>query len=293
MFGWLGAGLNRAEKFSALIPNEFLRERLARRAPTARSSKRATYFIGCGVNFMFPRVGEATVAVLEALGYETKIVEHGCCGLPAFSNGALEAARRLALRNIEALSDESDSLVIADCSSCASFLKDYPALFSIEAADDAARARAQRFSARVRDVTEILAEASGLFRAESGERPAVGQAVTFHEPCHLGRRQRLGDRAREVLRAMPDVEFVEMKEAAWCCGGAGAFAIEHPELSLAILERKIRRVESSRAATIATTCPSCLMQIGGGAAEAGLKIRARHLVEMARERLPDAQDAQE
>jgi len=291
MFGWLGVGLTRANRFAKEIPREFLRERLARREPGGAASKQVVYFIGCGINFMFPRVGEATVAALEALGYEATVVDHGCCGLPAFSHGDIEAARRLALLNIEAFAYDPGCLIVTDCSSCASHLKDYPKLFSTESVEGKMNlARAEGFSARVRDVSEILAEAAISLRPKSGERTGGGQSVTFHEPCHLGRYQRLGDRTREVIRAIPGVDFVEMKEAAWCCGGAGAFAVEHPGLSLAILERKVRNVNSSGADTIVTTCPSCLMQIGGGVSEAGLDIRVRHLVEIAQERLAGRRD---
>ncbi len=286
MFGWFGVGLARAERFAGEIPREFLRERLARKGARGAASKTAMYFIGCGINFMFPHVGEATIAVLETLGYEVIVVEHGCCGLPAFSHGEYEAARKLALGNIEAFSDAQDCLIVTDCSSCASFLKDYPRLFAADdAEDEARRSRAERFSACVRDATELLSDsAESLWPATGGAADRL-QKVTFHEPCHLGRHQRLGDHAREVLRAMPAVDFVEMKEAAWCCGAAGAFAVEHPRLSLSILERKVRHAELCGAETVATTCPSCLMQIGGGLSDAGLKVDARHLTEIARDTL--------
>jgi glycolate oxidase iron-sulfur subunit len=286
IFGWLGISLLRAEQIAGEIPEEFLRERLARKRPLRSGSKQALYFIGCGVNFMFPDAGEATDEVLRRLGYDVTVVEHGCCGLPAFSHGDMQTARRLALANIEAFSDDTDCLIVADCSSCASYLKDYPRMLAIDGPEGGEKiARAARFAGRVKDITEILAGTgfAQLLREDDRPRPESERTVTFHEPCHLGRYQELGDEARSALLSLPGINFVEMKEAAWCCGGAGSFAVEHPELSVAVLERKVQNIESSDADAVATTCPACMMQIRAGVTRARLKVRVKHLSEIARD----------
>jgi glycolate oxidase iron-sulfur subunit len=290
IFGWLGGSLLRAEQIAEHIPRQFLRERLAHKRPPRRGPKQALYFIGCGINFMFPNAGEATYEILRTLGYEVTVVEHGCCGLPAFSHGDLQTARRLASANIEAFSNEPHSLIVTDCSSCASYLKDYPKMLAVDSSEEAeTMSRAERFADRVRDMTEILAgdeyEFAHLLRHDEGPRPETEQTVTFHEPCHLGRYQQLGAEARSALRSLPGINFVEMNEAAWCCGGAGSFAVEHPELSVGILERKILNIETSDADEVATTCPACMMQMRAGIAQASLNVRVRHLSEIARERL--------
>ncbi len=291
IFSWFGATIARAEEFSRDIPREFLRERLAGREISSGGSKRASLFIGCGTNFMVPHVGEATLAVLEGLGYDVEIVDHGCCGLPAFVHGEVDTARRLAMRNILAFSSEPDRIIITDCSSCASFLKDYQKLLqSDDIATENRVRKAERFSSRVHDITEILAEEE-LERLQGPGEIAGAESrriASFHDPCHLSRYQHLNLQARKVIRSLPGIEFVEMKEAAWCCGGAGAFAIEHPELSIEILERKARNIRSSGAALVATTCPSCLMQIRSGLTRVGFEgpeVHVRHLVEIVREQL--------
>lgn len=286
IFGWLGISLLRAEQIAGHIPRQFLRERLAREQPFRRGSRQAWYFIGCGINFMFPDAGEATYEILRKLGYEAAIAEHGCCGLPAFSHGDLQTARRLALANIEAFSDGSDSPIVTDCSSCASYMKDYPKMLALDDAEDPETiARAQRFADRVRDMTEILAgdEFERLLRRGDRPRPESARIVTFHEPCHLSRYQQLGAEARSALRSLPGITFVEMNEAARCCGGAGSFAVEHAELSIRILERKILNIELSAADTVATTCPACMMQVRAGATRAGCNVHVKHLSEIARE----------
>ncbi len=177
--------------------------------------------------------------------------------------------------------------------------------------DKAVLPKAEIFSARVRDVTELLkygdrphfgqdesarlAEKMGsVGSSRDSERNVGGQhaaplqkqpsrRVTFHDPCHLSRHQKLQATAREVLRSLPGIVFVEMKEADWCCGGAGSFAVEHPDLSLKILDRKIQNILSSGADTLVTTCPACLMQIRSGLKHRGSTIRALHLAEIVRE----------
>jgi len=285
LFGWLGASIARTEQIVREIPDEFFRERLARRGATARAKKQAMLFIGCGTNFMFPYVGESTVMALESLGYETTVVEHGCCGLPALAHGELAAAKHLALKNMRAFSDETNCIIVTDCSSCASFLKNYPKLLSIDDSGQTSVYEPEQFSSRVRDIVELLA-LDGLDQILGSRKAGSAtpkQTVSFHEPCHLSRYQNISHLARDALRSLPGIDFVEMKRADWCCGGAGTFALAHPELSRRILEKKIQNVKSSGAGTIFTTCPSCMMQIKAGIDDANLHVRMAHLVEAFRE----------
>jgi glycolate oxidase iron-sulfur subunit len=117
--------------------------------------------------------------------------------------------------------------------------------------------------------------------------------VTFHDPCHLSRHQKLSLQARKILRSLPGIEFIEMREADWCCGGAGAFALEHPNLSLQILERKVRNIEQSGADIVATTCPSCMMQLRSGLirAENGAtrQVQVMHVVDLLRKVISPSQ----
>lgn len=290
LFGWFPS-FTRAGEFLEHIPAVSLRERLARRGPHAALSKRAALFIGCGTNFMFPDAGEATASILDALGYRTVVVEHGCCGLPAHSHGAFDAAIHLARLNIERFT-QTEGPIVTDCSSCASFLKDYPRLLSLDKANGETLARAESFSSRVRDMTEILHELSDGYAGTQCDmvsphnrgvhpRRAENLRVTFHEPCHLGRGQRLDTLARTVLSSLP-IEYVEMNEAAWCCGGAGAFALEHADLSLRILERKLQNFRATGAQVLVTTCPSCLMQLRSGLARSATPARVMHLTELVR-----------
>jgi glycolate oxidase iron-sulfur subunit len=260
---------------------------MARRKPASRTAKKAMLFIGCGTNFMFSDAGESTVTILENLGYETVVVDHGCCGLPAYAYGETRAAEHLALSNIRSFVDDSDCLIVTDCSSCASFLKDYPTLLSRESGTGVGSiSQAQQFSSRVKDITEILAGEEALqllLRGKDDKRVKHRGKISFHYPCHLSRYQHLSDSARRILGALPGFDFVEMQQAEWCCGGAGTFAVEHPDLSRQILKDKIRNISSSGAGVIVTTCPSCLIQLQDGARDVCPHVRVAHLVEIIRE----------
>jgi glycolate oxidase iron-sulfur subunit len=282
LFGWLGASIARTEQIVREIPDEFFRERLVRRGPATQAEKKVMLFVGCGTNFMFPHVGEATVMTLEALGYETAVVDHGCCGLPVMAHGELAEAMRLALENMRAFSDESNSIIVTDCSSCASFLKDYPKLFSLDDPGDRRMQEAERFSSRIKDIVELLAldGTDGISGLKDPGSATPTQTVSFHNPCHLSRYQKISHLARDAVRSLPGIDYVEMKQADWCCGGAGTFAFEHPELSRRILEKKIHNIKSSGAGVVLTTCPSCMMQIRAGIADANLRVRTAHLVEI-------------
>jgi glycolate oxidase iron-sulfur subunit len=287
LFGWASAALARAEELSRALPEKFLRERLATRPASRAGAKRAAYFIGCGINIMFPGAGETTVRVLEKLGYNVAVVDHGCCGLPAFAYGDVRSARSLAMGVMDSLPRDPECPIVTDCSTCASFLKEYPKLFPEENSSKSRR-EAERFASRVRDVTEILAgeEFGRLLGAARAASVGLRRTVSFHDPCHLSRYQKLSPVARQALRSLPGIELIEMKDADRCCGGAGTFALEHADLSLAILREKIERVLASGVETVATTCPACMMQLRSGLARedagaSGRTVRVRHLVEIA------------
>ena len=162
---------------------------------------------------------------------------------------------------------EGDAPIVTDCSSCASFLKDYPQLFDEGSPD---HERAEAFSARVRDVVEVI-EPEALRRRST-------ETVTFHDPCHLARYQEKSARVRDILAAASD-RFVELPEADWCCGGAGSYLVTHAELSARILERKMENVERTGATTLLTSCPACILQLRQGKRLRRSPVRVAHLTE--------------
>ena len=252
-------------------PRSFLRDRVS----SDTAAKHVHYFVGCALEYALPEVGEATVQVLRACGYGVELAENVCCGLPPYAYGDLEAAAELARRNLAALDD--DGPVLTECGSCSSFLKEYPRLFAEGAPE---RARVEAFSARIQDFTEFLVQ------AELPKLQPVPAVVTYHDPCHLSRYQKLTRQPRELLKRIPGIEYRELPEADWCCGGAGSYAVAHHDRSVQILERKMRNVRATGASILVTACPACLMQLRYGAARFDVPVEVLHLSQVLQRALP-------
>jgi glycolate oxidase iron-sulfur subunit len=246
----------------------------ARPLPTPKdgegSRPTVAYFAGCFMNWGYADAAEATRLALTLGGHRVESPPVVCCGLPHRVYGEAEAARRLARMNIEAL--EKYPAIVTDCASCGAALKEYRELL---ADDPEYRERAHAVSARVADVSEFLMK--GPLARPRGEVPL---RVTYHEPCHLGRGQGVREQPRELLKSIPGVEFVEMKGADVCCGGAGSFCITHPDLSGKVGSAKVESILASRADVVASGCPSCMSQLRAMLHERGLRIRVCHPIEL-------------
>jgi glycolate oxidase iron-sulfur subunit len=216
------------------------------------------YFAPCGPRYLFPRVGMATWKALTALKGPGRFMENACCGLLANNYGDLEDARALARRNIESAEKDGEAPIVGDCSSCVAFLKSYPQLF-LEPSQAEWRARAERFSARVKDAVEVYGGAVVGMPASRDEG-----RVTYHDSCRAVNGQGLKDEPRRMVKAVAGDGFCEMEGAGVCCGGAGAFAFVHDELSDEVLRRKVGYAAAAQARTVVTSSTSCLIQLARG-----------------------------
>jgi len=273
---FLGRDFPDAEAIVERFPRHALRDRLrpghtlGKYAPG--KGRRIAYFVGCGMDIMCPEAAVASIRALTDVGHSVTVLENCCCGLPAETYGDRKAAQGLAEKNLPLLLSDDFDLVVTDCSSCAAFLKKYPTLFP---AADPRRADAERAASRIRDWVELAADIAPV-------RPAPDEpiTVTWHDPCHASRGQKLVAEPRKLLAAIPGVEFREMAEADWCCGGAGSYALSHYELSLQVLDRKIDNVEKTGATHLATSCPACIIHLAYGVRRRGLPVRVCHLSEL-------------
>jgi glycolate oxidase iron-sulfur subunit len=280
-FGVLApAALRAAVRAAPLIPARPFR---ARRFPrdTDGTGVRGTvaYFAGCFMNWGYADAAEATRLALTLGGYWVESPPVMCCGMPHRVYGHAEAARRLARKNIEAL--EAYEVIVTDCASCGAAIKEYRELL---ADDPSYRAKAEAVSSRVADVSEFLMK--GPLARPQGEMPL---RVTYHEPCHLGRGQGVKAQPREMLQSIPGLEFVEMKGADVCCGGAGSFCITHPDLSEKVGAAKVESILATRADVVASGCPSCISQLHALLRARGVSIRVCHPVELLAESYKRAQ----
>lgn len=231
---------------------------------------RIAFFVGCGGNFQAPEELVASVRLLAAGGCEVTVAPNCCCGLPPYSYGDREAARALARQNLETLRQVEFDHLVTECGSCSSFLKRYPDLLT--GTDQSAEA--VELVAKVRDITEILLDLT------LPDPEPLNRKVTYHDPCHLGRKQAIKAQPRELLQRIPGLEYVELREADWCCGGAGSFNLSNPDLSVQILDRKIDNIKRSGADTVVTSCPACVIQLAYGVRRAGLDVEVRHLCDL-------------
>lgn len=213
---------------------------------------------GCVQDLAFSDINRDTVDVLRANGCEVVTPRaQSCCGSLHAHNGALELARELARRQLDAFDLESLDAVITNAGGCGSHLKTYGHLLHD---DPAYAARAKQWDAKVKDIHEWLVEIG--FRKPEVEIDA-GE-VAYHESCHLCHGQKVTRQPREILNAIPGVKLVELPESNWCCGSAGIYNITQPEQSRKLLARKMGHLEKTGAGTVATSNPGCHLQLAGG-----------------------------
>ncbi|MGE5416004.1 MAG: (Fe-S)-binding protein [Acidobacteriota bacterium] len=237
---------------------------------------RVAYFLGCGTDMFNPSIGIATVKVLTDAGCEVIIPKDmKCCGLPHIANGKMDTARDLALHNLKVFNGLNVDYIVTDCASCSSAIsaKRLHLLLDGQSVDG----EIERFCSKVRDLTSFLTE---VVEYQPQNLNPIKQKVTYHDPCHLAKAQSIRQQPRQLLRTIPGLELVEMKDSDRCCGGSGTFAITHYDLSMKVLDRKMNAIKNTDASIIATCCPSCTMQLKHGVNISNYKAEVKHPVEL-------------
>jgi L-lactate dehydrogenase complex protein LldE len=234
---------------------------------------KASIMITCLGDLLFPEVGVAMVTLLRRLGVEVDFPEgQTCCGMPLFNSGYHAGAAEVAARTVRLF--EASEHVIVPSGSCAWMVKtEYPGLLTH---DPALKAAAERLAAKTRELSQFLVEVLRVDRIES----SFNGTVTYHDSCHLLRG--LGESAapRKLLKSLRGVELVELPEADQCCGFGGSFSVRLPEVSTAILEKKLANVERTGADCLVACDAGCLMQMSGGLSRRGSRVRALHLAQI-------------
>lgn len=234
---------------------------------------KVAFLHGCVQDALLADVNAATIRVLQRNGYQVEFPKgQTCCGAAPLHVGEGEIARELAKRNIEAFLAGDYVAIINNAGGCGASLKEYVHLLE----DDAAFAdRAKRFSERVKDINEFLAD--HLNAVPKGE---VRARVTYQDSCHLRNAQKVIQQPRYLLRAIPGIELVELKQPDRCCGSAGIYNIMQVDTAGALLDAKMADIASTGAETIVTTNAGCQLQLAAGARKAGLNARVVHLVQL-------------
>jgi glycolate oxidase iron-sulfur subunit len=267
-------GLAERERLLPRIDDEFFWGELGKTFP-ARGERRArvAFFAGCIANVIFSKLNEATIRVLTANGCEVVVPSAQlCCGALAAHAGVRETARGLARKNMKAFDNGEFDAILTNAAGCGSTLKEYDHLFSPNEPEHAA---AEAFRSKVRDVTEFLA-GLGL----STKLKPLATRVTYQDSCHLLHGQKVREAPRQLLRAIPGVDFVELPYSDICCGSAGVYNVTQTDASMELLAEKMEFAKKTRAQVIATANPGCLLQMRAGIDIHGTGQEVLHVVEL-------------
>ena len=270
----------RLRELEAMTPQmrpQFSAELISPITPAISEKKyRVAVLTGCAQDLTFSDVNRDTVEVLAQNGCEVITPpEQNCCGSLHAHNGEWSLAQQLARRNIDQFPPEKFDAIITNAGGCGSHLKHYAHLL---ADHPVYTKRAELWDTKVKDIHEWLAEIKirnpqPVLRSGHAKEDLT---VTYHESCHLTHGQKVVSQPRELLRAIPGLKLVELPEGNWCCGSAGIYNLTQPEMAGQLLDRKIKHIKSTGATTVATGNPGCLLQLIGGAAKEGLKLRVVH-----------------
>jgi glycolate oxidase iron-sulfur subunit len=270
----LPTALQSMERLLPPLPATPLRRSLPEITPAVGERRyRVGFFLGCVMSLVFARTSERTVRVLAENGCEVVLPKaQKCCGAPHTGEGDMETLKRLARHNVDLFNGYELDYIVADCAACSAQTKEYAHLLRN---DPRYHEPAAAFAAKARDISELLAEIPLKQPIEE-----VRASVTYHEACHLCHAQGISRQPREVLRAIPGMELVEMREATWCCGSAGVYNLTHPERAQKILDRKLDNIAASGAEAVAVGNPGCLLQLMAGVRERRLDVAVLHPVDL-------------
>jgi len=221
----------------------------------------------------FPGVNAATARVLAAEGCEVVVPNgQGCCGALSVHNGREPEAQRFARATIDTFEAASVEFVVVNAAGCGSSMKEYAELLKD---DDKYGARAAEFSAKVRDVSEILAELGTV-----ATRHPLELSAAYHDACHLGHAQGVRAQPRALLREIPGLEVREIADPEICCGSAGIYNILNPEPARDLGDRKAVNIIATGADLLVTANPGCLMQVTSALEDRGARVRMAHTIEV-------------
>ena len=234
---------------------------------------RVTLFVTCLTDTVAPEAGIAVVRILERIGHEVEFPPaQTCCGQMHLNTGYRTEGRSLARRFLRVFADAE--LVVAPSASCVGTVRElYPTLAD---GDEAMAREIEALVPRVFELSELLAGRFGLEDVGA----TFPHRVTYHPTCHSLRVLRSGDAPYRLLRAVRDLELVELPEATECCGFGGTFAVKNADTSAAILADKVRCVLDTGADVCTASDSSCLLQIGGALSRLGTGVRTAHLAEI-------------
>ncbi len=262
-----------ARQMPAIHGGAFHPSRKVYRPSAAQPRLRVALLSGCVMAVAQGAVMEAAVRVLVRNGCEVVVPPgQGCCGALCLHGGDIETARAMARRNIDVFLATGVERIVVASAGCGSAMKEYHDLLR----DDPLYAdKAAQFSAKVKDITELLASLP-----VEPPKAELRLAVTYQDSCHLAHAQRVTKAPRQLLQAIPGLVLKEMQGADICCGAAGSYSLTQRAMSRRLQDDKVRAVKATGAQVIATANPGCILQLQQGLRRHRLRGRVVHVVEL-------------
>ena len=240
---------------------------------------KASLFVTCLVDQLYPEVGVSTVSLLRRLGVELDFPrDQTCCGQPVFNAGFSKEARLLAGRVLDSFRQppnaEDRHYVVVPSGSCATMMRVfYPHLFQD---DPELHRQATELSGRVYELSEFLVKGLGVTDAGA----SYEGKITYHPSCHLLRELGVSEEPKTLIRNVVGAELVEMDQAETCCGFGGTFSVKYPHISGGMLEDKLDSVVKTGADALVACDMSCLMHMGGALSRRETGVKPMHLAQL-------------
>jgi len=266
--------------FRPLADEPFHRTVPAVNTATGRSGIKVAFFVGCLIDKIYPRVGQALMEICAHHGIGLFLPEsQGCCGIPALSAGDSDTFRRLVRHNLACFQRHSFDYLVTACATCTATIKEFWPMM-LGDAPEALRAQVAALAEKTLDVSQFLidkgiVEPAGPLPATTGSVP-----VSYHDPCHLKKSLGVFSQPRMLLDAAGGYRRVEMQAPDQCCGMGGSFNLKYYGISRQIGRRKRDAIHASACRIVATGCPACMLQMTDALSQAGDKVDVRHVIEL-------------
>jgi glycolate oxidase iron-sulfur subunit len=233
---------------------------------------RISLLCGCAQQVLAPQINLATIDILTRHGIEVTIPKtQVCCGALAWHIGDGPRARIQARQNLKAFAGEIDA-VITNAAGCGSGLQEYPLILAGTRELEAARA----FATRVSDISVFLDDMTLAPPPDPGKK----LKIAYHDACHLAHAQGVRDAPRRLLRSIPGIELIELPDANLCCGSAGTYNLDHPEIAGQLGAKKAALIANTGADMVASGNIGCLSQLKYHMEKIDCRIPIAHTVEI-------------
>lgn len=234
---------------------------------------KASLFVTCIIDQLYPQVGVSVVRVLRRLGVDVDFpLDQTCCGQPVYNSGFTRQGQQLAERVLRSF--HHSQYVVVPSGSCTAMMRVlYLDLFKDE---PELRQQARELSAKTYEFSEFLVKVLGV--ADVGA--SYQDTVTYHSSCHLLRELEVRDEPRQLLSKVQGLQLKELPQVESCCGFGGTFSVKYPHISEGMLADKVANIVATGANTLVSCDMSCLMHIGGGLSRQGLGIKVQHLAQV-------------